>query len=192
MMAEPGAAPATALPGALRAVAPKPLPAHVRGRIVVGASGSPASGAALRAGADLARATGVPLIAVHARSRHPLRPSLPAPRGMTAWPIVRWSLSRPLSGEDFLREMFALELGGIPTDLVVHLDVATGDPAEILVQRADRRRDVLVLGRDDDRRPGWRRGGRVAAVCSRRATCGIFVVPYSRPFLRPLLPASSP
>ena len=193
MMAEPSQAPAAPLAGALRAVTPRPLPTHVRGRIVVGVSGSPASGEALRAGADLAREKGVPLIAVHARSRNPLRPSLPAPRVRAGWPILRWPPPRSLSGEDLLREVFALELGGIPSDLeAVHLDVATGDPAAILVQRADRRRDVLVLGRGDDPRPRWQRSGRVAATCSRRANCGIFVVPYRRPnFLRPLLPASS-
>jgi nucleotide-binding universal stress UspA family protein len=143
------------------------------GRIVVGVHGSLGSLQALHWAAGAAREQQLPLVAVIAwqppggdlneRSR-------PSPYLRRAW---RDAASQRLAAA------FEAGLGGLPADLPVQLRVERGDSGPVLVDVADQRGDLLVIG-TGRRHPVSRALRRsVGRYCLAHARCPVLAVPPS-------------
>jgi nucleotide-binding universal stress UspA family protein len=141
------------------------------GRLVVGASGSPGSLAALRYARDLACRIEVPVVAVQAW--------IP-PGGDLAerrWPSP---FLRRVWAEAARKRLEAAALaawGGVPPGLDLSFVVIRGEPGPALVDIADSGDDLLVVG-------AGRRGllsrlwhGRVSRYCLRHAQCPVLAIP---------------
>jgi nucleotide-binding universal stress UspA family protein len=140
-------------------------------RIVVGVSGSLGSVSALHRAVALARETDSEVLAVlawepmggeYAYRRAPCPPLLEA-----------WGAAATARLSTALDEAF----GYGPAPVPLRGETVRGDAAQVLVERADRPDDLLVVGAGA---AGWlRRGLRrpVATCCTRSARCPVLVVP---------------
>ena len=142
-------------------------------RLVVGASGSPASLLALRQARDLARCHQVPIVVVLAWT---------PPGGEDAdrrypSPALRRCWERHFTGE--LSRAAELAWGGLPADLDVTLLLLRGRPGPALVEVADQRGDMLIVG--IGRRSGifGLRQAKVSRYCLAHARCPVLVVPQA-------------
>ena len=144
------------------------------GRVIVGVSGSPASIAALRIGADHARRDDVPLVAVHAW--------LP-PGGDLAerrWPSPEL---RPLwkrAALELLDGAIESAWAGLPGDVRLEHVITRGQPEHVLTDIA-RPGDLLVIGAGRRGRVSRLLHGRVARSCLARARCRVLSVPPPAP-----------
>ena len=140
-------------------------------RLVVGASGSPGSLAALRYAADLAGRVDVQVVAVQ------------------TWVPPGGDLAERRCPAPGLRRFWAEEAGkrlegavlaawgGTPPGLNLRLVVVRGEPGPTLVDFADSPGDVLVVGAGQRGLLSrlWR--GRVSRYCLRHARCPVLAVP---------------
>lgn len=141
------------------------------GRLVVGASGSPGSLAALRYARDLALRIEVPVVAAQAwvpPGGDLAERRYPAPGLRRAWAEA---------ARQRLEDAVLAAWGGAPPGLDLKLVVCRGEPGPVLVGTADSAGDVLVVGAG--RRAVvsrmWR--GRVARYCLAHARCPVLAVP---------------
>jgi nucleotide-binding universal stress UspA family protein len=140
-------------------------------RIIVGVHGSPGSLQALRYAAAEARersAALVPVIAWVPPGGDAAERSRPSPYLRQVWRE---------EARKRLRDAFDAGLGGPPTDLLVEPHVERGDTGQVLVQLADRRDDLIVIG--TGRRGVLTRALRrsVGRYCLAHATCPVLAVP---------------
>jgi nucleotide-binding universal stress UspA family protein len=141
-------------------------------RIIVGVHGSLGSLQALRYAADEARQRNVPLVAV------------------TAWVPPGGDLAERRHSSPYLRKIwreaawerlwaaFDAGLGGVPDDVQVEPQIARGETGPVLVDIADQRDDLLIIG--TGRRSGFgllRRS--VSRYCLAHARCPVLAVPPS-------------
>ncbi|MFI6845608.1 universal stress protein [Kitasatospora sp. NPDC050467] len=144
--------------------------APVRGRVVVGVSGSLGSLAALHRAVAEARRTDAELVPVLAWEppggeigyrRSPCPPLLAAVRD---------------AAEQRLRDALETAFAGMHPGLPIHPLVIRGETGPALVQTADRPGDLLVVGQSGGLlRRGLRRS--VTAYCTRKAGCSVLAVP---------------
>jgi nucleotide-binding universal stress UspA family protein len=141
-------------------------------RLVVGASGSPGSLAALRYALGLARHNEVPLVAVIAWI--PPGGDLAERRCPSAGLRRVWAAAARTRLED----AFGAASGGVPPDLDISLAAIRGEPGPALVEAADSAGDLLVVG-------AGRRGtlsrmwhGQVSRYCVAHARCPVLAVPH--------------
>jgi len=141
--------------------------------VVVGVDGSAASDAALRFGADEARAHGYRLVAVHAWSM----------------PLVIASPYAPVAAIDFgdlegaAKEVLAHALDrvlGPERDLPVESVIIHGHSAEAILQRADGARELVVGSRGHGGFAGLLLGS-VSHQCAQHARCPVVIVPSPAP-----------
>jgi nucleotide-binding universal stress UspA family protein len=136
-------------------------------RVIVGVSGSLAGLAALRTAVAEARLRNADLIAVRAWAfKASWRES-----GTRIW---RQEIANQAA--HILADAFDTAMGGPPRDLNVQMLVAEGLPERVLVERADRVDDLLVIGAPAG---GFWRPTRTIVVrfCARHAHCRLMVVP---------------
>lgn len=139
-------------------------------RVIVGVSGSPASVAALRVGADHARRDDVPLLAVHAWV--PPGGDLPERR----WPSPELRTVSKKAALELLKGAIESAWAGHPGDVHVEHVIARGQAQHVLTDIANRGDDLLVIGagaRGVARL--WR--GQVARGCLAHARCSVLAVP---------------
>jgi len=139
------------------------------GRIVVGVDGSPASVAALRWAADLARSRDAEMVAV--RAWHVgdagLAPYAPVRRRLTQEGELR-------RAETDLTGAMRTALGPAP-GVKVQAVLACGPPARVIIdQCADA--ELLVLGGHHADSPLRQTVGAIAATCLRQARCPVVMV----------------
>jgi nucleotide-binding universal stress UspA family protein len=142
------------------------------GRLVVGASGSPGSLAAVRYALRLAHRHDVPVVAVMAWV---------PPEGDLAerrWPCP--DLRRVWADDAGKRLVSALgdACGGVPASLDIRLVVIRGNAGPALVQVADSGDDVLVVGAGRRGMLSRMWGGRVSRYCVSHARCPVLAVPH--------------
>ena len=139
-------------------------------RIIAGVSGSLRSLGALRAAADEARPAGAELLAVLAWA--------PA-GGEVAYRRAPCPLLRLWEQEasERLRDAFDQAFGGPPGGVVVRPLVVRAPPGPALVELADRRDDLLVVGYGGRSRLGCAVHGVVARYCLGHARCPVLAVP---------------
>jgi|SRR5215472_1053186 len=145
--------------------------AVVRRRVIAGVSGSLRSLGALRAAVQEARSVDAVLLPVLAWA--PPGGELAYLRAPCPWLLGRWEQE----AHQRLRRAFEDAFGGLPADIVVHPMVVRAAPGPLLVELADRRDDVLVVGCG-----GWNRlasifHGSVARYCMAHARCPVMAVP---------------
>jgi nucleotide-binding universal stress UspA family protein len=141
------------------------------GRLVVGASGSPGSLAALRYARDLACRIDVPVVAVQAWV---------PPGGDLAERRCPSSALRRVWAEaagERLKSAIVAAWGSVPPTLDLRLVVIRGEPGPALIEVADSGDDLLVVGA---RRRGvlsrmWR--GKVSRYCLSHARCPVLAIP---------------
>jgi nucleotide-binding universal stress UspA family protein len=140
----------------------------VPGRLVVGTSGSPGSLPALRCAQDLARRSGVPLLAVLAWV---------PPGGERRCPSGHLRRLWAEAARQRLIAALAAAWGGVPPDLDIRPVVIRGEPGPALVEIASPGDDLLVVG-------AGRRGaltrmwhGKVSRYCLWNARCPVLAVP---------------
>jgi nucleotide-binding universal stress UspA family protein len=142
-------------------------------RVIVGAHGSPGSLQALRYATDEARRRDVALLAVIAW----IPPGGDITERRHSSPYLRQLWRESASSQ--LRIAFNEGLGGIPADLDVELHVERGEAGPVLVDIANQRDDLLVIG--TGRRTGLGRVFRcpVARYCLAHARCPVLAIPPS-------------
>jgi nucleotide-binding universal stress UspA family protein len=139
-------------------------------RVIVGVSGSPASVAALRVGADHARRDDVPLLAVHAWV---------PPGGDIAerrWPAPELRVVWKKAALELLERTIESAWAGHPGDVRVEHVIMRGHAQHVLTDVASRSDDLLVIGagsRGPERL--WR--GQVARYCLAHVRCEVLAVP---------------
>ncbi|RAG82117.1 universal stress protein, partial [Streptacidiphilus pinicola] len=140
-------------------------------RVVVGVSGTPSSLQALRVGVAEARRAGVPLLAVlawlplggEAAYRH-----APCPPLLKQWEQeAAWRL----------RNAFDEAFGGMPSDLAAELLLIRGPAGAALLDAADQKDDLLVLGSGRRDWPARLFHGTTARYCVSHASCRVLAVP---------------
>ncbi len=157
----------------------------VSGQILVGVDGSPASVAALRWAAELARLRDAEIVAVCAWfvALPSLAPYAPVRRRPTAAGERR-------RAEVALAAAMRTALGPFP-DVKVGAAVVCGPPARVIIERcADA--DLLVLGGHHADSPLRQTLGAVAAACLRRASCPVVFVDATAASAEPRLLAPRP
>ncbi len=179
----------SAAPG--EATARVPIPARRggsgrsrRGRIIVGIDDSPGGVAAVQRAVGLARASGVPLVAVRAwalglpghggrRHRHP---------GRRRVVLVFPGDEQRALAEELVRRTFRAAVGGVPADIPVSIETPEGDPGAVLSGFAANPDDLLVVGTQRDHVLKGLLHGSVSGYCLRRASCPVVVAePDQRP-----------
>lgn len=141
----------------------------VGGRITVGVDGSPASVAALRWAADLARLRDAEIIVV--RAWHVPLDSLAPYAPMCRRPTPE--AERRRAADDLTGAMRAV-FGSAP-DVKAHAMLVCGPPARVIVdQCADA--DLLVLGGHHADSPLRQTVGAIAATCLRQVLCPVVIV----------------
>ena len=109
-------------------------------RVIAGVSGSMRSLGALRAGVEEARETGAPLTAVLAWE--PPGGELSYRRAPCPVLLKLWETA----AVERLTDAFDAALGGVPSDVTVHMVVVRGKAGPVLVDFADQPDDLLVIG----------------------------------------------
>jgi nucleotide-binding universal stress UspA family protein len=138
-------------------------------RVIVGVDTSLAGLEALRRGVGEARRDGV-LYAVRVWTR-PL-----ASAGPLVPPIVLGD-SLACDARLYVERAFCEAMGGVPTDLPIHVATPEGAPGPTLVRLADRENDILVVGTGGR---GWLHRlvfGSVSRYCLSHARCPVLGVP---------------
>jgi nucleotide-binding universal stress UspA family protein len=140
-----------------------------KGRIVVGVDGSPASVAALRWAADLARLRGAEIVVVCAWhvALASLAPYAPVSRRPTADGERR-------RVEADLAVAMRTALGPTP-DVKVRAVLVCGPPARVIVDQCGDA-DLLVLGGHHANSPLRQTVGAVVRTCLRQASCPVVIV----------------
>jgi len=154
-----------------------PIRGEVR-RVIVGVDNSDAGRAALRHAVGLARASGVPLIAVRAWAL-----GLPRHGGRRLRHLYHKHVILYFSGEEqevaaavLTRDALHTAVGTLPADLHLVIRTPAGDPAVVLTGLATEPGDVLVVGHT---RGITARGivhGSVTGYCARHAHCPVIIV----------------
>jgi nucleotide-binding universal stress UspA family protein len=140
-------------------------------RVIVGASGSPASLRALRYAASLARHYHALLVPVLAWT---------PPGGELADRQAPCAQLRGLWQEDAdrrLARVLGIAWGGMPPGLTVHPQAERGAPGPVLVDVANGEEDLLVIGTGPRGPLAWLRGGQVSRYCLRHSRCPVLAVP---------------
>lgn len=140
--------------------------------VVCGVDGSAGAADALAAGADLARALGSDLVAVHVDAG-PV-PMTGAAAGMPAWPTMAWDQARQAG-----RAIVQRAVDELDTDLPVRMRCDIGDPAERLATiAAEQPSAIIVVG---SRGHGPLRSALLGSVSTRlcaSAPVPVVVVPH--------------
>jgi nucleotide-binding universal stress UspA family protein len=141
------------------------------GRVIVGASGSPGSLCAVRYALAVAGANAVPLVAVLAW--------VPPGGDLAERRCPNQELRRlwAAAAQCRLEATIAAACGGVPPDLDVSLVVIRGEPGPSLIDVADSRDDLLVIGAGRRGRSlrWWR--GKVGRFCLAHAGCPVLAIP---------------
>jgi nucleotide-binding universal stress UspA family protein len=146
-----------------------PCPELAGGLIAVGVDGSPASVAALRWAADLARSRDAEIVVV--RAWHVALASLAPYAPVSRRPAQEGERRR---AEADLEGVMLTALGPVP-DVKVTAALVCGPPARVLLnQCADA--DLLVLGGHHADSPLRPTVGAIAAACLRQAPCPVVIV----------------
>jgi nucleotide-binding universal stress UspA family protein len=152
----------------------------VSGRIVVGVDGSPASVAALRWAADLARLRDAEIVVVCAW--HVALASLAPYAPVSRRPTQEGERRR---AEADLAGAMCTALGSAP-DVKVRATLVCGPPARVIVdQCADA--DLLVLGGHHAGSPLRQTVGAIAGTCLRQASCPVVIVTAAPASPRPVV-----
>jgi len=140
-------------------------------RVIAGVSGSMRSLGALRAGVEEARETGAPLTAVLAWE--PAGGELAYRRAPCPVLLRLWENA----AAERLTDAFDAALGGVPTDITVHMVVVRGKAGPVLVGLADQPDDLLVIGCG---KRNWLVSsllGSASRYCMAHAHCPVLAVP---------------
>jgi nucleotide-binding universal stress UspA family protein len=140
-------------------------------RVIAGVSGSLRSLGALRAAAAEARAAGAPLLAVLAWA--PAGGELAYRRGPCPLLLRLWEQEAC----ERLRDAFDDAFGGMPSGVAVHQLMVRAPPGPALVELADRRDDLLVVGYGGRSRLGYAVHGAITRYCLAHARCPVLTVP---------------
>jgi nucleotide-binding universal stress UspA family protein len=140
-------------------------------RVIAGVSGSLRSLGALRAGVAEARTAGAALLAVLAWA--PAGGEIAYKRAPCPLLLKLWEQEAC----DRLRHAFDEAFGGIPDGVAVRPMVVRGPPGPVLVELADRRDDLLVVGHGGRSRLGHAFHGAVTRYCLAHARCPVLAVP---------------
>jgi len=126
---------------------------------------------ALRAAAAEARAAGAPLLAVLAWA--PAGGELAYRRGPCPLLLRLWEQEAC----ERLRDAFDDAFGGMPSGVAVHQLMVRAPPGPALVELADRRDDLLVVGYGGRSRLGYAVHGAITRYCLAHARCPVLTVP---------------
>jgi len=140
-------------------------------RIIAGVSGSLRSLGALRAAAAEARLAGAELLAVLAWA--PAGGEIAYMRAPCPLLLRLWEQEAC----ERLRDAFDQAFGGLPGGVAVRPLVVRAAPGPALVELADRRDDLLVVGYGGRSRLGRAVHGSVARYCMAHARCPVLAVP---------------
>jgi nucleotide-binding universal stress UspA family protein len=140
-------------------------------RVITGVSGSLRSLGALRAGLAEARSAGTALLAVlawaPATGEIAIRPA-PSPQLLRMW---------EQEARKRLRDAFDQAFGGLPGGVAIQLMVVRAPAGPALVELADQRDDLLVVGYGGRSRLGYAVHGAVTRYCLAHARCPVLAVP---------------
>jgi nucleotide-binding universal stress UspA family protein len=150
-------------------------------QIIAGVSGSLRSLGALRAAADEARSARAELLAVLAWA--PAGGEIAYMRAPCPLLLRLWEQEAC----ERLRDAFDQAFGGLPGGVAVRQLVVRAAPGPALVELADRRDDLLVVGYGGRSRLGCAVHGSVARYCLAHARCPVLAVPPSE-LIRELRP----
>lgn len=126
-------------------------------RVVVGVKFSEAGRIALKRGADLAAELGIPAFAIHV---------VDMPNAMIEAPD--WFKEVPSKMEELLQAWVAPYPG-------VTAIVRSGDPAELLIKETTPN-SLLIVGREEQRKPGLSLPGSTATRVAQDALCDVLLV----------------
>jgi nucleotide-binding universal stress UspA family protein len=140
-------------------------------RIIAGVSGSIRSLGALRAAVAEGRSTGAPVLAVLAWA--PAGGELAYLRAPCPILLRLWEQAAKQRMQDAFSQVF----GGMPDGVAIRRLVVRGAPGPTLVELADRRDDLLIVGYGGRSRLGCAAHGTVTRYCMARARCPVLAVP---------------
>jgi nucleotide-binding universal stress UspA family protein len=146
------------------------------GRLIVGVSGSSGSLGALRFALQLAHRTNLPVVAVLAwvpPGGELADRRFPSPELRRIWADA--------AGRR-LAEAVATACGGTPEGLDFRLIVIRGEPGPCLVETADSRSDLLVIGTGQHGVLSRIWHGRVSRYCLAHAACPVLAIPHPGTF----------
>jgi nucleotide-binding universal stress UspA family protein len=140
-------------------------------RVIAGVSGSLRSLGALRAGVAEAQSARAPLLAVLAWA--PAGGEIAYRRGPCPLLLRLWEQEAC----ERLRDAFDQAFGGLPEGVAVRQLVVRAPPGPALVELADRRDDLLVVGYGGRSRLGYVVHGAVTRYCMAHARCPVLTAP---------------
>lgn len=140
-------------------------------RVIAGVSGSLRSLGALRTGVAEARSAGAALQAVLAWA--PAGGEVAYMRAPCPLLLRLWEQEAC----ERLRDAFDEAFGTMPSDVAVRQLVVRAPPGPALVELADRRDDLLVVGYGGRSRLGYAVHGAVTRYCMAHARCPVLAVP---------------
>jgi nucleotide-binding universal stress UspA family protein len=140
-------------------------------RIIAGVSGSIRSLGALRAAVEEGRSTGVPVLAVLTWA--PVGGELAYLRAPCPILLRLWEHA----ARQRMQDAFSQAFGGMPDGVAIRHMVVRGPPGPTLVELADRRDDVLIVGYGGRTRLGCAAHGTVTRYCMAHARCPVVAVP---------------
>jgi nucleotide-binding universal stress UspA family protein len=140
-------------------------------RVIAGVSGSVRSLGALRAAVAEARSFGAPLLAVLAWA--PAGGELAYARAPCPLLLRLWEQD----ARQRMRDAFDEAFGGVPGGVAARLMVVRAPPGPALVELADRRGDLLVVGCGGRSWLGRTAHGAVTRYCIAHARCPVLAVP---------------
>ena len=142
-----------------------------RRRVIAGVSGSLRSLGALRAAVAEARSAGAALQAVLAWA--PAGGEIAYMRAPCPVLLRLWEQE----ARERLRDAFDEAFGGVPDGVAVQSMVVRAPPGPALVELADQRDDLLVVGYGGRSRLGYAVHGAVTRYCMAHARCPVLTVP---------------
>jgi nucleotide-binding universal stress UspA family protein len=155
-------------------------------RVIVGVDDTDAGLAALRRAVELARANGVPLVAVRSWAL-----GLPRHGGRRLRHLVHKHLVLYFSGQEqedaaaeLIRDVLRRAVGSLPAGLDLTVRTPAGDPAVALTAIAGEPGDILVIGHRVALSARGIVHGSVTAYCVRHARCPVEVVAPDKSFFR--------
>lgn len=147
------------------------------GRVVVGVDDTPSGLAALRYAVDLARAQGMPLVAVRAWAL-----GLPQHGGRRHHHHGHGPLVFAFQGTaprqaavKLTKHAFDVATAGVPSDIPVRIETPEGDPGPVLTGIATPG-DLLVVGTESGHRLKRALHGSVSAYCERHSRGQVVIV----------------